>query len=340
MSKLKRTLAALAAVCLTLALLAGCSPSAPGPEDTGAASVPDSGDETTLRVVATIFPIYDWAREVLGQVPGVELVWLQDTGVDMHSYQPTAEDMLLVSSCDLFLYVGGTSDNWVDDALQEAVNKDMEVVSLLDVLGDAARLEELTEGMQAGHEDHDGHAHDGSAEYDEHVWLSLRNAEVLTEAIADAMGRLDPAHAEDFAANAAAYTERLAALDGEYQAAVDASPVHTLLFGDRFPFRYLVEDYGLEYYAAFPGCSAETEASFETVAFLAGKVKELDLPAVLAIENSDHRVAETIAQNAGNGAEVLTLDSMQGVTGEDAAAGTTYLSIMESNLEVLKQALA
>ena len=154
------------------------------------------------------------------------------------------------------------------------------------------------------------------------------------------MGRLDPAHAEDFAANAAAYTERLAALDGEYQAAVDASPVHTLLFGDRFPFRYLVEDYGLDYYAAFPGCSAETEASFETVAFLAGKVKELDLPAVLAIENSDHRVAETIAQNAGNGAKVLTLDSMQGVTGEDAAAGTTYLSIMESNLEVLKQALA
>ena len=336
MNKLKRILAALAAACLTLALLAGCSPSAP--ENTGAASAPGGGDETTLRVVATIFPIYDWAREVLGQVPGVELVWLQDTGVDMHSYQPTAEDMLLVSSCDLFLYVGGTSDNWVDDALQEAVNQNMEVVSLLDVLGDAARLEELTEGMQDDH-DHDGHDHE-DAEYDEHVWLSLRNAEVLTGAIADAMGRLDPAHAEDFAANAAAYTERLAALDGEYQAAVDASPVHTLLFGDRFPFRYLVEDYGLDYYAAFPGCSAETEASFETVAFLAGKVKELDLPAVLAIENSDHRVAETIAQNAGNGAKVLTLDSMQGVTSEDAAAGTTYLSIMESNLEVLNQALA
>ena len=336
MSKLKRTLAALAAACLTLALLAGCSPSAP--ENTGAASAPGGGDETTLRVVATIFPIYDWAREVLGQVPGVELVWLQDTGVDMHSYQPTAEDMLLVSSCDLFLYVGGTSDNWVDDALQEAVNQDMEVVSLLDVLGDAARLEELAEGMQADH-DHDGHGH-GDAEYDEHVWLSLRNAEVLTEAIAGAMGRMDPAHAEDFAANAAAYTQRLAELDGEYQAAVDAAPLPTLLFGDRFPFRYLVEDYGLDYYAAFPGCSAETEASFETVAFLAGKVRELDLPAVLAIENSDHRVAETIAQNAGNGAVVLTMDSMQGVTGEDPAAGTTYLSIIDSNLEVLKQALA
>ena len=291
-----------------------------------------------LRVVATIFPIYDWAREVMGSVPGIELVWLQDTGVDMHSYQPTAEDMMLLSSCDLFLYVGGTSDSWVDGALQEAVNQEMEVVSLLDVLGDAARLEELTEGMQADH-DHDGHDH-GGAEYDEHIWLSLQNAELLTGAIADAFGRMDPAHAADFAANAAAYTEQLEALDGQYRAAVEASPVRTVLFGDRFPFRYLVEDYGLDYYAAFPGCSAETEASFETVAFLAGKTAELDLPAVLAIENSDHRVAETIAQNAGNGAAVLTLDSMQGVTAEDAAAGATYLSIMEANLNVLKQALA
>lgn len=121
---------------------------------------------------------------------------------------------------------------------------------------------------------------------------------------------------------------------------MDAAPVRTLLFGDRFPFRYLVEDYGLDYYAAFPGCSAETEASFETVAFLAGKVQELDLPAVLAIDHSDHRVAQTIAQNAGNGAAVLTLDSMQGVSSEDVRAGATYLSIMASNLDVLKQALA
>ena len=339
MNHCKRILAALAAAFAALALLAGCSPSHPRPEDAGAASAPGTGGEAELRVVATTFPLYDWARQVLGQTPGIELVWLQDTGVDMHSYQPTAADMLLVSSCDLFLYVGGTSDSWVDGALQEAVNQDMEVLSLLDVLGSAARLEELTEGMQAAHEDHDGHAH-AEAEYDEHIWLSLRNAQLLTDAIADAMGRMDPAHAEDFASNAAAYGGQLAALDAKYQAAVDAAPVHTLLFGDRFPFRYLVEDYGLDYYAAFPGCSAETEASFETVAFLAGKVQELDLPAVLAIDHSDHRVAQTIAQNAGNGAAVLTLDSMQGVSSEDVRAGATYLSIMASNLDVLKQALA
>ena len=334
--RFERALAALAAALLALGLLAGCGPAHAGGD--GAASAPGGNEGDTLRVVATIYPIYDWAREVLGQTPGVELVWLQDSGVDLHSYQPTAEDMMLLSSCDLFLYVGGTSDSWVDGALQEAVNREMEVVSLLDVLGDAARLEELTEGMQADH-DHDGHDH-GGAEYDEHIWLSLQNAELLTGAIADAFGRMDPTHAADFAANAAAYTEQLDALDGQYRAAVEASPVRTVLFGDRFPFRYLVEDYGLDYYAAFPGCSAETEASFETVAFLAGKTAELDLPAVLAIENSDHRVAETIAQNAGNGAAVLTLDSMQGVTAEDAAAGATYLSIMEANLNVLKQALA
>ena len=322
----KRIAAALLAALLAGSALAGCGG--------GAGAAPASG---SLRVGATIFPIYDWARQVLGDVPGVELVWLQDSGVDLHSYQPTAEDMLLLSSCDLFLYVGGTSDSWVEGALQEAVNSDMEVVSLLDVLGDAARLEELTDGMQA-EADHDGHDH-GEAEYDEHIWLSLQNAGVLTGAIADALSGIDPAHAEEYADNAAAYQDSLTALDEEYRAAVDAAPLHTLLFGDRFPFRYLVEDYGLDYYAAFPGCSAETEASFETVAFLAGKVDELDLPAVLTIENSDHRVAETIVQNAHNGATVLTLDSMQGVTAEDAAAGTTYLSLMEKNLDVLKQAL-
>ena len=338
MKNWKRIAAALLAAALALAVLAGCGSSPSSPSSPDAPDAPDAGGGS-LRVVVTTFPLYDWTRQVLGDVPGVELVWLQDTGVDLHSYQPTVEAMLLLSSCDLFLYVGGTSDSWVDGALQEAVNQEMEVVSLLDVLGDAARLEELTEGMQADH-DHDGHDH-GGAEYDEHIWLSLQNAELLTGAIADAFGRMDPTHAADFAANAAAYTEQLEALDGQYRAAVEASPVRTVLFGDRFPFRYLVEDYGLDYYAAFPGCSAETEASFETVAFLAGKVDELGLPAVLTIENTDHRVAETIVQNtAAKNAAILTLNSMQGVNEADAAAGVTYLSIMQDNLDVLKQALA
>ena len=339
MKKFHKIAAALLAVCLAGVLLAGCAgSSSSGPSAAPSGSSQPQQDEN-LQVVTTIFPIYDWARQVIGDVPGVELVWLQDTGVDMHSYQPSAEDMLKLSSCDVFLYVGGTSDSWVDGALKEAVNPDMKVLSLLEILGDNARLEELTEGMQA--EDHEGHDHGDEDEYDEHVWLSVKNASLLTQSIADTLSQLDPDHADAYAANAAAYEAQLADLDAQYQAAVDAASVKTVLFGDRFPFRYLTEDYGLEVYAAFPGCSAETEASFETIAFLAGKVDELHLPAVLTIENSDQRVAQTIIQNtASKDAALLRLDSMQGTSAEDVAAGTTYLSIMESNLDVLKAALA
>ena len=337
MRKKFRILAALMALCLGAAILSGCAGSASSASSGGA-----SGEEKSLRVVATIFPVYDWARQVVGDLPGVELVWLQDTGVDLHSYQPSAADLLNLSSCDLFLYVGGESDSWVAGALEEAVNPDLQALNLLEALGDKARPETLTEGMQA-EEDHDGHDHDHEEEEtaDEHIWLSLRNASLLTGALADALGRLDPDNADAYAANAAAYQAQLAGLDAEYQAAVEGASASALLFGDRFPFRYLADDYGLEVYAAFPGCSAETEASFETVAFLADKVDQLGLPAVLTIEGSDQRVAQTIIQNtAAQNAALLRLDSMQGTTARDAADGASYLSIMESNLAVLKTALA
>ena len=338
MRKKFRILAALMALCLGAAILSGCAGSASSAP--GASSAGASGEEKSLRVVATIFPVYDWARQVVGDLSGVELVWLQDTGVDLHSYQPSAADLLNLSSCDLFLYVGGESDSWVAGALEEAVNPDLQALNLLEALGDKARPETLTEGMQA-EEDHDGHDHEEEETADEHIWLSLRNASLLTGALADALGRLDPDNADAYAANAAAYQAQLAGLDAEYQAAVEGASASALLFGDRFPFRYLADDYGLEVYAAFPGCSAETEASFETVAFLAGKVDQLGLPAVLTIEGSDQRVAQTIIQNtAAKNAALLRLDSMQGTTARDAADGASYLSIMESNLAVLKTALA
>ena len=208
---------------------------------------------------------------------------LLDNGVDLHSYQPTADDIIKISDCDLFIYVGGESDGWVEDALKEATNKDMRVINLLDVLGERVKEEEVVEGMEAEEEE---------------------------------------------------------SLDGEYQAVVDNAVRKTVLFGDRFPFRYLVDDYGLSYYAAFAGCSAETEASFETISFLAGRVDELGLPCVLTIEGAQHKIAETIVQNsAAKNQSILTLDSMQSTTSADAANGTTYLSVMESNLDVLKQAL-
>lgn len=321
---MKKILALLLALWIPAAVLSGCAP-----QDDSAAS-------NKLNIVTTIFPAYDWVREILGaETDRAEITMLLDSGVDLHSYQPTVDDIVKISDCDLFLYVGGESDGWVDDALKNAPNKERKVIRLLDVLGDSAKAEETVEGMQE--EEHD---HEEEAEYDEHIWLSLKNAQVLVAAISEALQESDPARKDTYAANAAAYVEKLSALDGEYRAAVDSGKYKTLLFGDRFPFRYLADDYGLDYYAAFPGCSAETEASFETVSFLAGKMDALGLPCVLTIEGTQHKIAETIVQNtAQKNQQVLTMDSMQAVTANDAASGVSYLSVMEKNLSVLKKAL-
>lgn len=321
---MKKILALLLALWIPAAVLSGCAP-----QDDSAAS-------NKLNIVTTIFPAYDWVREILGaETDRAEITTLLDSGVDLHSYQPTVDDIVKISDCDLFLYVGGESDGWVDDALKNAPNKERKVIRLLDVLGDSAKAEETVEGMQE--EEHD---HEEEAEYDEHIWLSLKNAQVLVAAISEALQESDPARKDTYAANAAAYVEKLSALDGEYRAAVDSGKYKTLLFGDRFPFRYLADDYGLDYYAAFPGCSAEIEASFETVSFLAGKMDALGLPCVLTIESTQHKIAETIVQNtAQKNQQILTMDSMQAVTANDAASGVSYLSIMEKNLSVLKKAL-
>lgn len=321
---MKKILALLLALWIPAAVLSGCVP-----QDDSAAS-------NKLNIVTTIFPAYDWVREILGdETDRAEITMLLDSGVDLHSYQPTVDDIVKISECDLFLYVGGESDGWVDDALKNAPNKDRKVIRLLDVLGDSAKAEETVAGMQEEEQDHEE-----EAEYDEHIWLSLKNAQVLVAAISEALQETDPARKDTYAANAATYVEKLSALDGEYRAAVNSGKYKTLLFGDRFPFRYLADDYGLDYYAAFPGCSAETEASFETVSFLAGKMDALGLPCVLTIEGTQHKIAETIVQNtAQKNQQILTMDSMQAVTANDAASGVSYLSIMEKNLSVLKKAL-
>ena len=301
-------------------------------------SAPVMAQAARPNVVTTIFPIYDWIREIVGDADSVDVTLLLDSGVDLHSYQPTAQDMMKIALCDLFAYVGGESDEWVEDALNTAPNPDRLSVSLLDALGDGAKAEEILEGMEAEAEEDD--AEGEGVEYDEHVWLSLRNAQVLVRALSEALGRIDPERAERYAANAEAYIEKLAALDAAYADALGSADLDTLLFGDRFPFRYLADDYGLRCYAAFSGCSAESEASFETIAFLAGKVDELELPAVMTIEGTDHRVAETVvASTREKSARILTLDSMQGTTMADVESGATYLSAMEKNLEVLRQAL-
>lgn len=509
---MKKNFTIFLALTMVVGLLAGCGKK-------NAAETGES-DSNKLSVVTTIFPEYDWVKEILGdKADNAEVTMLLSNGVDLHSYQPTADDIVKISDCDLFIYVGGESDGWVEDALKESTNKDMKVIDLLEVLGDSVKTEETVEGMQETEHAHDhskevstfedhevqdrslsdwagswqsaypfaldgtlddafaamaeegemtadeyktyyqngyktditniniegdhiaftyedgkkvgsdykyigyyiqnwstgtkaamyrfeavdrtsgapiyiefndhmiesaaaehfhirmsnesfdaivdpekswptffpadmtgedlcehmeghGHDHDHEEEADEHVWLSLKNAKTLVRAISDALQELDPDNKDTYAANTSAYIEKLSALDGAYQSAVDGAARKTVLFGDRFPFRYLVDDYGLSYYAAFTGCSAESEASFETVSFLAKKVDELKLPCVLTIEGKNHKIAETIVENtAEKNQKILTMDSMQSTTSEDVANGTTYLSVMEQNLSMLKEAL-
>lgn len=332
---MKRIIALLVSAIMLTSLLAACGGNANSTE-------PKKAD---VKVVTTIFPIYDWVREIAQDDADINLDLLLDNGVDLHSYQPSAKDIVDISDCDIFIYVGGESDKWVDDTLKQANNKNMTVLNLMDILGDKAKEEEVKEGMQADEDEHekdkDHKEGEEEHEYDEHVWLSLKNSSLIVDKIAEALGKVDTQHASDFTANADAYKGKLNELDKQYQDAVDKASVKTLLFGDRFPFRYLTDDYKLDYYAAFVGCSAETEASFETITFLAGKADELQLKAIMQIETSDGSIAKTVRDNTKTKDQtILTLDSLQSVTSERAKNGETYLSIMTANLDVLKEALS
>ncbi|MCQ2473990.1 MAG: metal ABC transporter substrate-binding protein [Saccharofermentans sp.] len=314
---MKKLLSAIVATILALVAFTACS-------SAGAAN-------DKLKIVTTVFAEYDWVMNILGDNPaGAEVTMLLDNGADPHSFQPTVADIAKISSADLFIYVGGESDEWVADVLKEAVNKNMLTINLIDVLGDQVKEEEVVEGME-------GEA-DGAL--DEHIWLSLKNAEIIVGKIAESIETLDSNNADIYKQNAASYIDKLNSLDAKYAEAVENANTKTLLFADRFPFRYLVDDYGLDYYAAFGGCSAETEASFETVTFLAKKIDELSIKTVLTIDGSDSKIAETIVSNTvSKDQQILTLDSIQSVKRSDINSGMTYLSIMESNLAVLKEAL-
>ena len=326
-----------------------------------------------LTIIATTFPIYDWTRQILGnQLDAVALVQLQDNGVDLHNFQPTVREIAQIGKCDLFLYVGGESDEWVDDALLTSSNPRRIALNLMKELGSAVREEKPLEGMEAHHHhgdqehheahgDHHKHAkkhdehhhdehhhdehhhdehHDDEHEADEHIWLSLRCATTLCKTIADSLSNLDSTHSEEYQANCRQYVEKLLALDEKYRKAVAWASLKTLLFADRFPFRYLADDYGLTCFAAFSGCSSESEASFKTIAFLASKVDELKLPSVLVLENRKHRIAETVVRTAKRkGVQILAMDSLQATTSREATNGKSYLETMEKNLAVLKKAL-
>ncbi len=307
---------------------------------------PAAAAEKKLRIVTTIFPQYDFAKQITGE--DAEVVMLLKPGAESHSYEPTPKDIKTIRDADLFIYVGGENDVWVEDILASMGEARPATLKLLDCV--ETLDEELVEGMEsdhehgehahdehaeaeAGHDDHDEHEH----EVDEHVWTSPKNAIAIVQAITAVLEQKDPARAEQYRANSNAYQAELAKLDASFREITASAANKTILFADRFPFRYFAEEYGLTYYAAFSGCSTETEASAATVAFLINKVREERLPVVFTIELSNGKIADSVSE--ATGARKLQLHSCHTVTADQLRAGETYLSLMTQNEETLRAAL-
>lgn len=298
-----------------------------------ATTIGSSADK--IKIVATTFPEYDWVKQIInGNEEMFELTLLMDSGVDLHNYNPTADDILKIASSDLFIFIGGESDEWVEDLLNS--NKyNINYINLMDRLKENLKVEEELEGMQVEHED-DAEEHE--EEYDEHIWLSLRNAKNACNVIAEEITKLD--NNELYAINCEKYVESLKCLDAKFVDMINESPNKVLIFGDRYPFRYFTDDYSLQCYAAFSGCAAEAEASFETVAFLAKKMDELNIKYIIKIENSSLDIAQAVINSTkAKDAGILTLNSMQSVTETSIANGISYISIMEGNYDVIEKAL-
>ena len=324
----------------------GSSEAESGSSVTESSSVAESNSEETkkLSIVTTIFPAYDWVKQVVGDNKNVEISFLIDKGVDLHSYQASAADIAKITDSDLFVYVGGESDDWAEDIIKE--NPNLKYINMVDSIGEAALAEELVEGMQDEEEhDHEGEEHaneegeheEGEEEIDEHVWLSIKNAETIVSAIEAKLAEIDPDNKAEYEKNANDYLAKLDELDKEYKDTLSSIQNKTIIVGDRFPFRYLVNEYGIKYYAAFKGCDAGSEASFETVKFLANKMDELNMTDIFIIDGSKGDLAKTIVDNTKDkNAKVLVLDSMQSTKSSDNAS---YMDIMKKNLEVLKEVL-
>lgn len=303
-----------------------------------------------INIVTTIYPLYDFAKEVTAGVDNVNITLLDQTGSDMHSFTPTTKDLITILNSSILVYVGGPSDAWLDKVIKEQTDPKFTCINFMQLLGNRLLVEEIIEGMEDDHHDHDHDQmtklHDNlikatvnPASLDEHVWLSLKNAQILVSMLAKQLSAIDEKNAIIYAQNAYSYIDKLQALDKQYQTTVENAKNNTLIFADRFPFIYLIKDYKLNYYAAFPGCSAESNASFNTIAFLAQKLDENKLSYLITLEKSDNKIAHAIINNTKQqNVQVLKLNSIQSIS-VDEIAGNSYLNIMQNNLKVLKQAL-
>lgn len=294
----------------------------------GCAEQSKSGDK--IKIVCTAFPQYDWAREITENSSDFDIFFLGG-GADIHNYQPSAEDIINLKSADAVIYIGGASDSWISDALADS---DAKSLSMLECIGSSVKEEAHSEGM----EEHEEHGHHEASELDEHVWLSLKNAAAICGRISEMLTDISPENKDMILKNAENYIEKINEIDARYAEIISDSAYKTLIFADRFPFLYMTDDYNLSYYAAFPGCSAESEASFETLAFLSKKLDELALPAVMVTDETNIKLAETVLNNSENSnCKILSLSSMQSVSREDI--DKSYITIMEQNLVTLREAL-
>ena len=280
-----------------------------------------------LKIVSTIFPGYDFARAIAGD--NADITMLIYPGSEVHSFEPSPQDIINIQDSDVFIYVGGESEAWIEKIIANLDTNRTKIVRMMDAV-DLVK-EELVEGMEPEHE------HEGEAEYDEHVWTSPLNAIKIVESIRDALVNADPQNANFYQAATTNYIKQLAQLDSDIRATLSDTTHHTLIFGDRFPLRYFVEEYGLQYYAAFPGCSNQTEASTATLAFLINKIKSENIKYIFTIELSNQAVARTIT--AETGTEILEFHSLHNISKSDFDSGKTYLQIMYQNLTNLKRAL-
>jgi len=343
---MKRLVSVITALLICATFVAACSaqaedPTTPALQGVGALEEANSEDPQRIRIICTIFPLYDWTRQIIGEenLDRFDLTFLINSGIDLHSFNPSVSDIARIKTSDVFIYIGGHSDSWVENVLRGA-SPDLVAMNMLDILAELTDEQPLLDGFCEVDCD-DDHDHNFELPHaDEHVWLSLSRAITLCAAIADMLAELDPENALIYADNASAYIAELSSLDARFQAAVNEANVTTLVFADRFPFRYMFNDYGLTYYAAFRGCSAESEASFVTIISLANRINQLGLSTVLVTESSNQSIARTVISNTETADQrILVLNAVHSVTVSEARTGVTYLSLMENNLVVLHEAL-
>lgn len=300
----------------------------------GVVGCTNNNNNDKISIVTTIYPQYDWINEIIGEEnKNINVTMLLDSGADLHNYQPTSIDIITVSKCDMFVYVGGESDSWVDGVLAQAKNKDMIIVNLFDVLGDDL--------IAIDHDEHEEEDHDHDhEEYDEHIWLSIKNAKKVCQYLTEKIKLLDEENKDKYQNNLDKYLSKLNNLDNEYQNVINNATLKTIVFADRFPFRYLAKDYNLEYYAAFSGCSAEAEVSFETIISLANIIDEFNIKKVFIIDGSDGEIANTVINSTKTKDQtILKINSLQSMTKKEINEGNNYLSVMRENLNILSEAL-